>query len=146
MGAVEFAHYALAVLASPSYRARHDAALHIDYPRIAPPRDRVEFDRLRIRGCALAALFCDPLNSSEANPTSGATLGQVTIDVQRAELRLGKEVLATLSQGALELRIGQHRPVQGFLRAHAKALLDVALLRALGARVDALAASIDSSS
>jgi hypothetical protein len=56
----ETCHYALAVLASPAYRARYDHALRIDYPRIPWPRDRVHFDRSSLAGRQLVPLLSGP--------------------------------------------------------------------------------------
>jgi hypothetical protein len=61
IGSVEFACYALATLASATFRRHHDHALHIDYPRIPPPRDGHDFAR-RVRvGEELVALLAEPL-------------------------------------------------------------------------------------
>jgi hypothetical protein len=53
-----FVHYALAVLAAPRYRARFDAELHVDYPRVPLPPDAATFDAIGRAGAALAALLC----------------------------------------------------------------------------------------
>jgi hypothetical protein len=58
---VEFACYALATLASPAFRRDHGHALHIDYPRIPPPRDRQDFTSRVQAGEALVALLAEPL-------------------------------------------------------------------------------------
>jgi predicted RNA methylase len=55
----EFAHYALAVLASPAYRARHDRALRVDYPRIPWPKDAAHFDALCAVGQKIEVLSCE---------------------------------------------------------------------------------------
>lgn len=52
--------YALAVLASPAYRTRHDDALRADYPRLPPPPDRAAFEATVAAGRALAAAFAAP--------------------------------------------------------------------------------------
>ncbi len=56
----EFACYALAVLASPSYRSRHEQALRVDYPRIPWPRDANNFAALCKAGGELLEALCRP--------------------------------------------------------------------------------------
>ncbi len=62
--AESFVHYALALLAAPSYRARHADDLRADHPRIAPPDGPRSFDAVRAAGRALFDAFdrsvCDP--------------------------------------------------------------------------------------
>lgn len=53
-----FVHYALAVLSSPRYRARFDAELHADYPRIPWPVDGASFEAITRAGTELARLWC----------------------------------------------------------------------------------------
>jgi hypothetical protein len=61
----ELCCYALAVLASSSYRARHGEALRIDYPRIPWPSDRAQFDALCRSGRELVKLFCSSVDKGE---------------------------------------------------------------------------------
>jgi hypothetical protein len=62
---IELAHYALATLASPSFRARHDQALRVDYPRIPWPESAAAFARRCELGRELCESFC-----SEGEPHS----------------------------------------------------------------------------
>jgi transposase len=55
--AIDFVRYALAVLASPRYRARFDDALHLSYPRIPEPRDAKLFRSAVLAGEALVRAF-----------------------------------------------------------------------------------------
>lgn len=135
---VELAHYVLAVLASPTYRARHDSALRIDYPRIPPPVNAAEFEALRAKGERLAALFCSPIECVSERASHDGTYDQVSFDARSGEVSLNHEVITVLPDGARELRIGQHRPLQTFLRARAVLPLDVPTLRALCERLRAL--------
>ena len=57
---------ARAVLASPRYRAEHDEALRIDYPRIPWPADAASFERLLKVGRLLAELYCTAAGADEA--------------------------------------------------------------------------------
>jgi len=66
--AAELVLYALSWLASPSYRARHDAALKADYPRIPWPGDAASFDARAALGRELALR----LDASNAQPGAGA--------------------------------------------------------------------------
>jgi hypothetical protein len=59
-----YALYALAVLASRSYRERYDGDLRIDHPRIVPPRDRDAY----VEACRVGALLLDAF---EAAPCAG---------------------------------------------------------------------------
>ncbi|HJL17011.1 MAG TPA: type ISP restriction/modification enzyme [Sandaracinaceae bacterium LLY-WYZ-13_1] len=52
--------YVLCVLAARSYRARYDAHLRADYPRIPPPVDEAFFRRAVRAGAALEAAFREP--------------------------------------------------------------------------------------
>jgi hypothetical protein len=63
IASTELCQYALAVIASPAYRERHDQALRIDYPRIPLPSDRARFEALSCAGSELAELLCRPLIS-----------------------------------------------------------------------------------
>lgn len=57
--------YALAVLAAPTYRSRHDVALRADYPRLPPPPDRSAFDACVRAGEATRAAFEAPEDDGE---------------------------------------------------------------------------------
>ncbi|MCA9580554.1 MAG: hypothetical protein KC416_02090 [Myxococcales bacterium] len=46
----DVAHYVLAILASPLYRARYEGPLHGDYPRIPAPRTESHFDSVATLG------------------------------------------------------------------------------------------------
>ncbi len=61
-----FALYALAVLASSTYRARHDAILRNAPPRIPLPRDAASFDALTAAGKAVLSAFADPPGTMSA--------------------------------------------------------------------------------
>jgi hypothetical protein len=65
LSSADFCRYALAVLATPHYRARHEEALRIDYPRIAWPADQAQFEALCASGAELVALFCSTLPEAE---------------------------------------------------------------------------------
>jgi hypothetical protein len=71
----ELIAYTLCVLGSPAYRARHEAALKLDYARLPWPRDAASFARALELGEALAAALesgPEPTLSDEleAHPTS----------------------------------------------------------------------------
>jgi len=136
---VELAHYVLAVLSSPTYRARNDMALRIDYPRIPPPTDLAEFDSLRKKGERLAALYCAPIGGAAEHASGDATYDQAVFDAKSGEVRIDGEVIAVLSAAARELRVGRHRPLQSFLHARAGSPVDVPTLRALCERLNSLA-------
>ena len=66
--ALELVHYALSWLASGDYRARHDAALKADYPRIPWPSDAAGFEARVSLGRTLA----QQLDRAQSPPTSRA--------------------------------------------------------------------------
>lgn len=77
---VELVRYALCVLASPAYRARFDAALRADYPRLPPPPSQAAFDAAVRAGAALAAAL-----AVEASPGPAAvTIGHHVVAASRA--------------------------------------------------------------
>jgi predicted RNA methylase len=139
LGSVELAHYVLAVLSSPSYRARNDMALRIDYPRIPPPADLAEFDALGMKGERLAALFCAPFGGAAEHASGDVTYDQVEFDAHSGEVCVDREVIAVLSDAARGLRIGRHRPLHSFLHARAGSPVDLPTLRALCERLSSLA-------
>jgi predicted helicase len=57
VGSEELIHYALAILSSPAFRQRYDAALRLDYPRIPWPKDAAQLEALAAAGRQLAALL-----------------------------------------------------------------------------------------
>jgi hypothetical protein len=136
-----FVRYALAVLASPHYRRRHDQALHIDYPRIPPPRDAAQFARLCGVGDQLAALFCEPLSAERA---TDAELGAdaLVIDRERGEVLRGARAVGSVSAAARDLCIGHHRPFWDMSRSAEFARWSDAAVAALCARVEQLCALI----
>ncbi len=88
--------YALAVLAAPTYRARHDDALRADYPRLPPPPDRASFEAAVAAGDALAAAFADP----------GAGGAEVTLGHRR--IRSDRLAAAIAGCDAAYLRLDRH--------------------------------------
>jgi hypothetical protein len=60
VSALDAAHYALGLLAAEGYRARYEAALLRDYPRLLPPPSPEAFEALRAAGAALAEVFLRP--------------------------------------------------------------------------------------
>src|SRR5690606_22200797 len=80
-GPVELVRYALCVLASPSYRARFDAALRADYPRIPPPASSAAFREHVRAGELLEAAFC----ASDHGPASAPVIvGHHVVAADRA--------------------------------------------------------------
>jgi hypothetical protein len=59
----EVVRYALAVLASSTYRARFDAALRADYPRLPPPPSQAAWDTLVAAGVDVERAFERPAAS-----------------------------------------------------------------------------------
>jgi hypothetical protein len=57
--------YALAVLASPAYRARFDDALRADYPRLPPPVSEAQLRRAIDAGAALEGLLSEAPGAPE---------------------------------------------------------------------------------
>lgn len=90
---LEFVRYALAALANPEYRRRHEHALQIDYPRIPDPRDASDFDAGVMAGEALIELMTQPLLPATGAPTP------------------------TPQQLSSSLSVGHHRPLEQFARA-----------------------------
>lgn len=71
VGVEDFAHFALAILASASYREAYDAALKLDYPRIPIPTDADLFERFVQVGVRLREAFDAPLSEEGARMTLG---------------------------------------------------------------------------
>lgn len=77
--APDLARYALAVLASPTYRARFDAALRADYPRLPPPPTPSAFAAAVQAGAGLEAAFASPSPGGEP-----VTIGHHLVPAARA--------------------------------------------------------------
>jgi len=73
--------YALCVLASPSYRARFDAALRADYPRIPPPASTAAFHACVEAGEMIEAAFCA---SADASASAPVIVGHHLVPAERA--------------------------------------------------------------
>ncbi|MFW6051558.1 MAG: type ISP restriction/modification enzyme [Myxococcota bacterium] len=84
-----FLRYALAVLASRTYRATHDAALRVDYPRLPLPSGPEAFDALVRAGDRLLAAF-------GADPPAGAAPAEGGHVVGHHRLALGEPVVRAL--------------------------------------------------
>lgn len=133
VSARDFAHYALALLCNPEYRARNDQALRIDYPRITEPSSAEEFELWRQRGAELAELLSAPL-------VGGGSVSTELIAIDRAsgEVRLDDAIVRSVSPAALALRIGHHVPLIDRMRDGAVHRLSFAELGDLCARLEAL--------
>jgi hypothetical protein len=151
IGAAEFARYALAVLACPAYRLRHVEALHVDYPRIPPPRTTGQFDALCAAGAGLLALFCEPLAGQaeagrredaggEARDAAADAFAELDRHGGQVTLR-GRPVCAASAQ-ACDLVIGHHRVLRLLLRGSRADAAGLDRVRAACARADALARAI----
>jgi hypothetical protein len=143
IGAAEYARYALAVLACPSYRRRHEEALRIDYPRIPPPRGAAEFDALCAAGDRLVQLFCEPFTAPAGSASADAEGdGKPELSEPSGEVALGGRVVCTASAEALALVIGHHRVLRLFLRGLRGKRCDAQLVIAACDRADQLARAI----
>lgn len=78
---LELVHYALSWLASPAYRARHDAALKADYPRIPVPEDAARFDARAALGRELSQLLDAEPESGPAATSTIACVGHHPVPV-----------------------------------------------------------------
>ena len=129
-----------AILWSPLHRARHDQALRIDYPRIPEPRSTAEFETWRSAGTQLVDVLCAPLPAAPTAEHVPRRAQPIEIDRARCEVRLGGARVCSISPAALEVRIGHHLPLIDRLRAGPAHAMFPERLRALCARLDALAA------
>lgn len=77
----ELLRYVLAILASPSYRARFDSALRADYPRIPPPASEEAFRAGVAAGAELEAAFVGEDTAPASEPI---TIGHHEIDAAHA--------------------------------------------------------------
>ncbi len=127
--AADFARYALAVLASPRYRTRHEDALRVDYPRIPPPRDTAHFHALCRAGERLVALFCDPL-ATEPSEHAGAAA---------ACAELASDAHDT---SHADFTVGHHRVLRETARAPLRKRSEANLMRASRLRFAAIAALV----
>jgi hypothetical protein len=137
VNARDFVSYALALLCSPQYRAQHDQALHIDYPRIPEPANAAELEAWCRRGAELAQLLEAPLVADDI-----ASSEPIAIDRAHAEVMLGDAIICSVTPAALELRIGHHLPLLDRVRDGRAHGLSPARLRALCERLDRLATAI----
>jgi len=127
--AADFARYALAVLASPHYRARHEDALRVDYPRIPPPRDAAHFHALCGAGERLVALFCDPLATGPSErPVADAACEELASDVR--------------DTSHADFTVGHHRVLSENTRPLLRQSSDANLMRASRLRFAAIAALV----
>lgn len=141
--------YALSVLGSPAYRARHQVALKLDYAHVPWPRDRWHFTQGVAIGRAFDAALHDPPprfigerapDVEDALPVSALAHCPRREQVSAA----GRPVLRGVSTCVFAATVGHHRFVAAALRPGAGTLLDLerALARAhawsaLEARADA---------
>jgi SAM-dependent methyltransferase len=134
---VQVIHYVLGVLGAPLFRAEHQAALKLDYPRLPWPRDARGFSALASAGERFVALLEGP---DPAAPAGLAVEGVLPAahELRRSQLRhltpgrlrvaAGAEISAG-PEGSLDAQVGHHRLVELAYGARGSATLP-ALLRA----------------
>jgi hypothetical protein len=88
--------YALGLLAAAGYRARFEAALLRDYPRLLPPPSAVAFEAIRRAGEALRLAFVD--DSLVSPNAAGLCIGHV----RPAEVPRGLDAAYALADEAFE--------------------------------------------
>lgn len=79
VSAPDLARYALAVLATPAYRARFGAALRLDYPRLPPPASPAHLAALVAAGGRLAEAIAAARPASRGAP--GDVIGHRRVNV-----------------------------------------------------------------
>ncbi|HEY6878336.1 MAG TPA: type ISP restriction/modification enzyme, partial [Polyangiales bacterium] len=142
-------HYALAVLGSPAYRARHQVALKLDYAHVPWPRDAGSFQQ----GVAIGRAFESALHGPEprfvgeraADADDALPVSAVSHCPRREQVSgAGRPLLRGVTAAVYGVTVGHHSLVAAALRPGAGTLLDLerALARAqawseLEARADA---------
>lgn len=115
-----FARYALAILATDSFRQRFDAELHADYPRLPRPHSVSAWRALVDIGDRLWALWTSPV----AGSSDGAALARVDSAPRRSELRIdaARGVVFAGSERWLECEpelfgtwLGHQQPLKSYL-------------------------------
>jgi SAM-dependent methyltransferase len=121
---VQVIRYALGVLGAPRFRAEHQAALKLDYPRLPWPRDARAFLRLASAGERFEALLAGPPPEARARL---ALMGEPPRrELRRAELRQLSSCRLQVASGfeidagagaALDAQVGHHRLIELAYRA-----------------------------
>ncbi len=133
----ELIAYALAVLGSPAYRARHQVALKLDYAHVPWPRDRQHFLQAVAIGRAFDAVLYeeaprfDGERADEFEDTSPLTA--LAHCARREQVSVaGRPVLSGVSAAVYAATVGHHSFVNGAQRPGAGTVLDLerALARA----------------
>jgi hypothetical protein len=123
--------YVLGVLGAPRFRAEHQAALKLDYPRLPWPRDARAFQAFSQAGDR----FAQVLSGGPAMGADGLALeGTLALDceVRRSELRfvspericIAKGIeIGAVREGALRAQVGHHRVIELAYRERGRATL-----------------------
>jgi hypothetical protein len=133
----ELIAYALAVLGSPAYRARHQVALKLDYAHVPWPRDRQHFLQAVAIGRGFEAALHEPAPTFEGARAEGLEDGtalSMLVHCPRRELvsAAGRALLHGVSAAVYGATVGHHSFVSGAMRPGAATLLELerALARA----------------
>jgi hypothetical protein len=97
--------YALAILASPTYRKQHDAALRLDYPRIPPPTDSATWRAVVAAGEQLVQAFCparDPVFDGGPLQVGHVQLSRAPTPLHEAIQRADRCVAPLFEDGSRE--------------------------------------------
>jgi len=147
VGAPDFARYSLAVLASPAYRARFDAALRADYPRVpiapnaAAYRALVEAGDAIARACASSATAPSTARIDAVPDDAAARIERPRISADEGWIELGPGVRVTaVPRGGLELVLGHVRVVEAWVASRRGRVLDATACREIADVVDRAAA------
>jgi hypothetical protein len=133
----ELIAYALSVLGSPAYRARHQVALKLDYAHVPWPRDRAHFIQALAIGRAFDAALHGPapgFTGARADDVDDALALSELLHCPRREQvsAAGRPLLHGVSAAVYAATVGHHSFVGAALRHGAGTLADLerALARA----------------
>jgi hypothetical protein len=127
----ELVAYALGVLGSPRFRARHDERLKLDYPQLPWPAEYDAFVRTAAVGEQFVAALCEP--RTEACPPLCAVHGELTEAIRPSALRYvaprrrleqdGRALLSQVDDTWWRAAVGHHGLVASALRGRPAATL-----------------------